>query len=314
MVTKKRHIDVISTKLTFAENSATNLNFADILRFMDGKEYRYSEKIFEFSLLNTAISDCIVGIIETTQDKDIPPIKDKRTKQYSQVNINPATQGLAFANIFLYDIQKNILLYEINKNGCFPKQLSEFIGAKWNAENETIRFDLTFPAIFRVNEYQRMLQMNYYKRIIVELYKPNELINCFDESTDSLENNFLKHNLQISNQTNADTMKLEQVAMTKKLNPMGLSHSLVKGVVDAVKLNIADKGFIHNIQTLRVEGYTGDPEDRALKPINILADTFNEHFKITEILVQSDVQRGERQIGIEGLYNDLLPELRQLTR
>jgi hypothetical protein len=313
MANKKRYINVLSTKLTFAENTVTNLTFVDILRFMNGKEYRYSEKIFEFSLLNTTIDNCIVGIIETTQDKDIPPIKNKETKQFSQVNINPATQGLAFANIFLYDIQKNMLLYEVNRNGCFPNQLSEFIYAQWNAENEDVRFELTFPAVFRANEYQRMLQMPYYKRIIVELYKPNELINCFDENTDSLENNFLKHNLRISTQTNADTMKIEQVAMTKKLNPMGLSHSLVKGVVDAVKLNIADKGFIQNIQKLKVEGYSGDPEDKALKPIDILGDTFKEHFKITNILVQSDVQRGERKIGIEDLYNRLLPELRQLT-
>ena len=314
MANKRRYIDVLSTRLTFAENSVSNITFADILHFMDGKEYRYSEKIFEFSLLNTTIPNCIVGIIETTQDKDIPPIKDKRTKQFSRVNINPTTQGLAFANIFLYDVQRNILLYEINKNGCFPKQLSEFIGAKWNAENQDVRFELTFPAIFRVNEYQRMLQMEYYKRITVELYKPNELINCFDENTDSLENNFLKHNLQISTQNNADTMKLEQVAMTKKLNPMGLSRSLVKGVVDAIKLNIADRGFVHNIQKLKIEGYTSDPENRALKPINILADTFDEHFKITGVLVQSDVQRGERKIGIEEVYNRILPELRQLTR
>jgi hypothetical protein len=37
----------------------------------------------------------------------------------SKVNINPTTQGLAYANIFLYDIQRNILLYEVNKFGCF---------------------------------------------------------------------------------------------------------------------------------------------------------------------------------------------------
>jgi hypothetical protein len=315
MANKKRYINVLSTKITFAEESVSNnTTFADILRFMNGKEYRYSDKIFEFSLMDSTIENCIVGIIETTQDKDIPPIKDKRTKQFSQVDINPATQGLAFANIFLYDIQRNIFLYEINKNGCFPKQLSEFIVAKWNAENEDVKFDLTFPAVFRANEYQRMLQMNYYKRIIIELYKPDELINCFDENTESLENNILKHNLQVSTQTNADTIKLEQVAIAKRLNPMGLSHTLVKGFVDAVKLNIADKGFIHNIQTLKVTGYSGDPEDKALKPIDILGDTFKEYFKITDIQVQSDVQRMERKVRIEELYNKILPELRQLNK
>ena len=313
MATKKRYIDVISTKLTFFENSGTNLTFADILRFMNNKEYRHSEKIFEFSLLNTTIQNCMVGIIITTQDRDIPPKRNKRSGVTTPIDINPEEEGLAFANIFLYDTQKNILLYEINRNGCFPKQLSEFICDKWNTENEDIRFELHFPAVLRANEYDRMLQMAYYKRIVVELYRPNELINCFDESTDSVENNLLKHNLQNSNQTNADTLKLEHIIMNKRLNHMGLSHSFVKGIVDAVKLNIADRGHRENIQTLRVEGYTGDPEDRALKPIDILADTFNECFRITDIQIQTDLQQTERKDGIEAIYNRLLPELRQLT-
>lgn len=61
MAHKKRYIDVISTRINFAENKVSDITFADILRFMDGKEYRYSEKIFEFSLLNTTLSDCIIS-------------------------------------------------------------------------------------------------------------------------------------------------------------------------------------------------------------------------------------------------------------
>ncbi len=312
MATKKRYIDVLSTQLEFSENSISTVTFADVLRFMHGKEHRYHEKIFEFSLLNTDIENCLVGIIITTQDKDIPPKRHKQNKNFSQLEIDAAIEGLAFANIFLYDIQCNVFLYEINRNGCFPNQLREFIYAKWNSENEEIRFELSFPAILRANEYQRMLQMNYYKRLIVELYKPTELINCFNEQTDSIENNILKKNIELGIQNNADVITLEQVAMSKKLNPLGLSHTRVKGIIDAIKLGIADCGLRPNVKTLRIEGYTGDPGDRALRPIDILADTFNEHFKITDIQVQTDVQQQERKQGIEGLYSRLLPELQQL--
>jgi len=314
MKKKKRHIDVLSTKLAFAEDyTLKKPTFAEILHFMNGKERRHSDKIFEFSLLKSTISNCIVGIVETTQDKDIPPIKNKNTKQYSQVNIDPTIQGLAFANIFLYDIKKNILLYEINKNGCFPNQLIDFIYAQWRIDNEDIKFDLSFPPVFRKNEYQRMLQMNYYKKIVVELYNPIELINCFDEKINSLEN-VLKRNLEIGAKTNADTIKLEQMVMIKRLKPTGLSRSTVKNLIDAVKVNIVDKGFSRNIKTLKVEGYSADPEDTAIKPIDIFADTFKEYFKITEILVQSDVQKIERKKGIEALYLKILPELIQLQR
>jgi hypothetical protein len=314
MPKKKRYVDVVSTKLNFVEESASNPTFVDILRFMDRKEHQHLEKNFEFSLIDTTIQNCIVGIIITTQNKDIPPKRNKRNKVFHSLGIDIEVEGLAFANIFIYDISRNILLYEINRNGCFPKQLIDFIYAKW-VEREDIRFELSFPAILRSNEYQRMLQMNYYKRIVIELYKPNELISCFDENTDSIENNILRHNLLSSNQSNADILKVEQIARSKKFNPMGLSRTMIQNLVDVIKLNIADRGFRSNIQTLKIEGYSLDPEGgNAIKHINILADTFNEFFKITAIPVQSDVQERERKEGIEALYHQLLPELRQLTR
>ncbi|MDR1562797.1 MAG: hypothetical protein LBS54_06930 [Dysgonamonadaceae bacterium] len=313
MAGKKRYIDVLSTKLTFTEDSAENPTFTDILRFMNGKEFRYKEKIFECALLDTTIVNCIVGLIVTTQDRNIPPIRNKRTKEYSKVNINPTTQGLAYANIFLYDIQRNILLYEVNKFGCFPNQLKEFVYAKWNAENENQRFELNFPAVLKVHAYQRMLNMSHYKKVIVQLYNPRELINCFDENSDSIENNILKQNLQLSNQNNADIFKFEQIAIAKKYNPTGLTRSLVKGLIDAVKLNILDKGFRQNIQTLKVEGYSEDTEDKGYKPIDLLADTFNDYFKIPDIQLQINVQQYERKQGIEGLYSKLLPQLKQLA-
>lgn len=310
MATKKRQIDVVSTNLTFIEESTDQQSFADILGFMNNKDYRFHGKLFEFSILATNLPGCILGLIVTTQDKDIPPIRDKSTKIFSQVAINPLTQGLAFANVFLYDTTRNILLYEINRNGCFLNQFKEFIFSKWNSVNEDIHFNLTFPAVIRSNEYNRMLNMDYYKKITIELYKPSELLHCFDEENDSIQNSILKHNIQISQQSNADALIIEQIALTKKINPMGLSRSMVKGLVDAVKLNILDKGHRENIQTLQIDGYASDIEDsRSIKQINILADTFNEYFSIQNIQIQSDVQESERKIGIELIYNRLLPEL-----
>jgi len=316
MENKKRFIDVLSTKLTFNESNDSNNNatFADILRFMNGKDFRQSDKIFEFSLLQTSISNCMIGIIVTTQDSNIPPIRNKRTKEYSQVNINPSTQGLAYANIFLYDMQRNILLYEVNKFGCFPNKLKEFICNKWNEENGNQLLELAFPPVLKAKAYQRMLKMSYYKRFVVELYNPKEIISCFDENSDSIENNLLKHNLQMSNDNNADIFKFEQIAITKKHNKKGLIRSLINGLVDTIKLNILDKGYKQNIQTLKIEGYSEDPEDKGYKSIDLLADTFNEYFKITDIQLQSNVQQDERQQGIEGLFNKLLPQLKQLTQ
>jgi hypothetical protein len=158
-----------------------------------------------------------------------------------------------------------------------------------------------------------MLNMSHYKKVTVELFNPRELINCFDENSDSIENNILRQNLQLSSQNNADIFKLEQIAIAKKYNKTGLVRASVKGIIDAIKLNVLDKGFKSNIQTLKVEGYSEDPEDKGYKPIDLLADTFNEYFKISNIQLQSNVQQGERKQGIEDLYNKLLPQLKQLV-
>lgn len=314
MTKKRRNIDVLSTKLTLLQSEG-ELTFGDILNYMNGKEYRCNQKIFNLTILDTAKEDCILGIIVTTQDSDIPPKRNKTTGIYNPIDIDTVKEGFGYANIFLYDSTRNILLYEINRNGCFPNQLKEFIYSTWNADddNSDLKFDLIFPSVLRAHEYDRMIKMDRYKKISIELYNPTELINCIEADSDSIYNNIIKNQIKLGQETNANTIIIEQVALQKKINQYGLSRSMIKGLIDAVKLNIAGKGYRTNIQTLRVEGYTSDSEDpNRCKPVDLIADSFNESFKITDIQVHRDVQQQERKEGIENLYDKLLPEIKQL--
>lgn len=324
MKTKKKFIDLVSPKLSFLEEieEVNQVSFKDILDFMNAKEHKCSNgKIFECSILETIIPDCTVGIIVTTLDRDIPPIRGKNSKIFSPVNINPSTQGLAFGNVFIYDKNRNILLYEINKNGCFLNQFKEFILAKWkentsdeSTEEDRVKFNLQYSTVLRKEEYTRMLQMNYYKRITVVLYNPSELTNCFNDNDLSLEESLLKYQIDAGKNNNANTIKLEQITLGKKLNPLGLSHSLTTGIVDALKVSIADKGYRKNIDTIEVEGYCSDTEGSRgrLKQIDLMADTFDEFFKIPDIQIQIDVQECARKKGIEELYIKLLPEIKSI--
>jgi hypothetical protein len=309
--TKKRNIDVLSVKMTFREGEQ-NVPFIEVLAYMNGREYRCNEKIFNLSLLSTDKENCILGIIVTTQDTDIPPKRNKRTGEYSPVQVDTAQEGFAYANIFLYDYQRNVLLYEVNRNGCFPNQLKKFIISCWKEDENNTLFDLNFPAIVRANEYERMLQMNWYKKIKIELFNPVELQNSIEEDSDSIYNNIVRQQINIGAQTNANTIVIEQVAK-KEINLSGLSRLMVKGLTDCVKWFLGN-GFRQNIQTLEIQGYTYDSEDETnkCKTINIIADSFNEYFRITEIQIHNDVQQRERKEGIEGVYDRLLPEIRRL--
>ena len=193
--TKKRNIDVLSVKMTFREGEQ-NVSFRDVLNYMNGKEFRCNEKIFNLSLLDTNRENCILGLIETTQDSDIPPKRNKRTGVYSSVQIDTRQEGFAYANIFLYDYERNVFLYEINRNGCFPNQLKKFIISCWKEDENNILFDLNFPAVVRADEYERMLQMNWYKKIKIELFNPVELQNSITEDSDSIYNNIVQQQIR----------------------------------------------------------------------------------------------------------------------
>lgn len=314
MAKKRRNIDVLSTKLTLLQ-SEVELTFGDILNYMNGKEYRCNQKIFNLTILDTTKENCILGIIVTTQDSDIPPKRNKTTGIYNPIDINTVEEGFGYANIFLYDSARNILLYEINRNGCFPNQLKDFIYSKWNADDDhsDLKFDLSFPSVLRAHEYERMIRMDRFKKISIELYNPTELINCIDDDSDSIYNDIIKNQIKLGKETNANTITIEQIALQKKINQSGLSRSMIIGLIDAIKLKIVENGYRTNIKKLRVEGYTSDSEDpNRCKPVDLIADSFNEYFKIEDIQVHRDVQQLERKNGIENLYDKLLPEIKQL--
>lgn len=308
----KRNVDVLSVKFTYSKDESRTVQFTDVLRYMDNKKHRLGEKIFDFTLLNCAVPDCMMAIIVTTQDSDIPPKRNKNTGTYSQIQINTKEEGFAYANIMFYDVKRNIFLYEVNKNGCFPNQFKEFIYHYWNKQEDPVRFELTFPSLIRANEYKRMLEMDYYKKISIELYAPKELINCFEEETDSLYKNLIRHQIDMGVQSNANTITIEQVALQKRPNLTGLNCTMVRGLIDTVKLIY--QSHKSNVKTLKIEGYTTDSEDpNKCKPIDILADSFNEYFTIPNIQVHSDVQESDRVIGITNLYKKLLSEFQQLA-
>ena len=73
MANKRRNVEVLSVSFRYAEGETQTVQFADILRYMNSRKFRMEEKIFDFTLLDCQIQDCMMAIIVTTQDSDIPP-------------------------------------------------------------------------------------------------------------------------------------------------------------------------------------------------------------------------------------------------
>ena len=126
MTKKRRSVDILTVKLSPMPGTPIETSFEDVLRFIHGKNYYSPEngKFVELSIMEDSTSNGIIkGLVITTQDSDIPPKRNKRTGEMSSVDIDVNTEGFAYANAFLYDTRRKVLIYEINKNGCFLNRL-----------------------------------------------------------------------------------------------------------------------------------------------------------------------------------------------
>lgn len=290
-----------------------NVLFEDVLLFLNGKEFPFGDKWFLVSLFDDRVNDnCIEGLIITTQDSDIPPKRDKRTGNFSPVEIDIRREGFAYANVFLYDKQRNVFIYEINKNGCYIKQLINMIQALWNHvdndRGERTIINIDFKPFARRDEYNRMLRMTYYKKLSIDLVNPEGLVNAILDEEDSLEN-LIKSSINSGVINNANVIKIEQTVLSRSLNPAGLSGNIVRGLIDKV-LNKVGR---NNIMKLEVCGYTEDIEEsKRCRAVDLLVDTFDESFRINDIQIHADLQRQERKNGIESVYNKIIHEIREI--
>ena len=311
MAKRRRGVDVLSVRVTTLDEGH-KVSFENILNFLTGRKYvsRDTGKLIEIQLdANLEVEKVIKGVVITTQDSDIPPKRNKMTGQMSAIGIDVNVEGLAYANAFLYDINHKVLIYEVNKNGCYIKQLMEMIYDLWNSVNNLNehrpKFNIDFIMLARRNEYQRMLKMTYYKQISIELAHPHELINNFIEEND-LISNWIQANLENAVSGNADTVLLEQTATSRKLNVEGLSRNLITNVID----KLFEKVDRPHISKLIVKGYTEDVEDsNRCRPVDLLTDVFDESFYLSDIAVHSNLQVKERMDGVQAIYHRITPEL-----
>lgn len=311
MARKRRGVDVLSVRVTTLENGQ-EVRFESILNYLNGKKYvsRDTGKLIEIQCgANIQGGNVVKGVVITTQDSDIPPKRNKRTGHMSALGINVDIEGLAYANAFLYDVRHKVLIYEVNKNGCYIKQLKEMIYDLWNAVNNLNehrpKFNIDFFMLARRDEYQRMLRMNYYKQISIELARPHELINAFI-GENGLISDWIKANLNNAVSGNADTVLLEQTATSRKLNIEGLSRNFITSVID----KLFEKVDRSHISKLIVKGYTEDVEDsNRCRPVDLLTDVFDESFYLSGIAVHSNLQVQERMNGVQTIYDRIMPEL-----
>jgi hypothetical protein len=123
MITSKKKVEVFLVKF----RTEGKYSFDEILKCNDvaERDLKVKQKNVTLKILKTA-KDYLVGIVETSRDQNIPPKKHRKKKTISKLGLD-AEEGLAYANVFLFDRKKNIMMYEVNKFGCFVDHFITYI-------------------------------------------------------------------------------------------------------------------------------------------------------------------------------------------
>jgi len=311
----KRKVDIVSVHINSLSGGVTP-TFNQLLSCIEANEYYVNGKLFELSMLDSEVQGVAMAFIETTQDSDLPPVKNKQSKELTALDINPNEEGLAFANILLYDTRLNVLIYEINRNGCYLGKLKEWIERRWNENHEEQEIEINFPAIIRRNEYNRVIGMTNYRKLVCKLQNPTQIVYEMNNHSESLAEQIIRQQAENGIQTGADFVTIEQNCTLLRLNPHGLSRDFVRGVADFTRNLLQRTRLRQNVETIEITGYSIDPESnrQKIRTIDLLADTFDESFMIPEVQLQVNLQREDRKAGILRLYERIAPELRQIIR
>ena len=311
----KRKVDIVSVQINSLSAGVTP-TFNQLLSCIEANEYYVNGKLFELSMLDSEVQGVAMAFIETTQDSDLPPVKNKQSKELTALDINPNEEGLAFANILLYDTRLNVLIYEINRNGCYLGKLKEWIERRWNENHEEQEIEINFPAIIRRNEYNRVIGMTNYRKLVCKLLNPTQIVYEMNNHSESLAEQIIRQQAENGIQTGADFVTIEQNCTLLRLNPHGLSRDFVRGVADFTRNLLQRTRLRQNVETIEITGYSIDPESnrQKIRTIDLLADTFDESFMIPEVQLQVNLQREDRKASILRLYERIAPELRQIIR
>lgn len=177
--------------------------------------------------------------------------------------------------------------------------------------DDDIKFDLSFPVLSRKGEYERLLNMTYYKEFFVELTCPQEILEEYKDDNSSILS-IVKRHLKDGIQNNTDSIIIRYSTFGKKENKEGLARRPLLKVVDSVRY-LFNGNQKKNVKALKIKGYLQDPDEKCtMKPVNLVTDTFNIFIKLTVKLLLTDIQQSERQQEIEKLYIKHLPEFKYI--
>ena len=278
----------------------TDVQIYSTITSIVGKQYEYNDCVHEVTHLTEYKPGYCVGIVETTKMKNIPPKKDNISKKVSGLDLNK-TEGIAFANVFLYHKDLRILIYEMNKNGMYASKFIDFI----NNPDPATKNDITEDVVFTKNAYKKMMKMVTVKTFDFKITVPygvkiehlNETgpMGAIFKSCKGSDANTIECSLALSHERGKGLNLRDIISRTSAL--LKINKTGQNGVI---------------VDKIEVMGYEKDP-DNPNKTNRILLDMIMSKFRgtinLTDQKILVDLQITDRKTEIMKLFKKANPDL-----
>lgn len=300
MALRKKKIEFYKLSVTDFNGGYSNLLFENIvsLKEVATKEERIKGKDLELKLYENN-SDYLVGIIETSRRNNIPPKKNKTKKSLSKIGLQ-RDEGLAYGNVFLYDKKREILMYEVNKSGCY---LDHFITFIYRTTKETKlfkKFKIRLSVVLSKDEYNRIMNMSFHKSVEVQIAHPDKMLADFNHKQGAL------YDVCKSGQDFDSKRVFAKFEVDANPNSKSLSTTTVNQLLSQVTKMLSSKSG-ENVEKIIVSGYENDV--KKLKKIDLIADRYIKNIELDEPRENNDLLEKQRTDEIKKLHTDCITDL-----
>jgi len=299
-------IEMFEVKVRTDEKLA--LSFEDILLsdYVKDMEAYIKGKDISMQILDTGSS--IIGIMETTRNNNIPPKRNKRSKKIGRLGLADG-EGLVYGNIFLYEKKRKILMYEVNKFGCYVDHFLLFLNVCCSeAKDCDWRFSIDIPPILNPNEYKRMKKMDFYKSLELQFSNPTALLEEYHHQNDSLSNA-----IEIGKKLHSEKFSCKFEVKSKRQGGTGLSQKTLRDMIDKVRSLLGTEIGSKNVKKVTVYGYAQDEDGgEKIEPIDLLVDRYIKHITLSEPRENVDLLPEQRKTKIKKLHKDCEADFAQM--
>lgn len=279
------------------------ITFCDILEHENTPILKYripNEKWQQLTILENT-SEYIIGVIITTSISGIPPKHNFESNKTKKIDLEES-EGLGFANVFLYYKTKKVLLYEFNRNGCYLSALKEFLKYIVGHIYKDKHITLEWLPILKRDIYETYQKMRVYQQVEYVVANPTHMIAQKEKSDQ--DNKALIAITNEAKDLNAESVQIVYKGDTKA---GGLTPKKLWGIVG----DLYSKSMT---QKLVVSGYLEDNENKKIQHLDLLNGALKGNMKLKEPKVLQSLLLAERTDGITKVFKDAQNELDSILK